>query len=250
MDLGGRAADLYDANDNEGLFQLARDSWPEAPDASFPEGVGVGEVCRYAFIRYRDVNMIDQHLWRARALSAAVLDGARDTGAGLLLTAFFAAIEETVNGEREGHEHGYEQARDILREMRRLVPDGAPRCKLYERLYHEKRAYAFVMEATHGGQPRRASGPLLVQAVADYQRAEQLAVGNERALLKVRGGLALARYLLGAADEDQIPCLEQTTQVLHLASAAGYADVERWASINVDAMSRGDFIGWTAYEVL
>jgi hypothetical protein len=253
--LAVQAARLYDANDNDALFRLATLNWP-------PLGVelppGIGEVCRYAFIRSVQMNQIDQHLWRARAMTAAVMSGARDTAAGLLLQAFFVAMAITVRREQSGYEHGFEQARMILDEMTRLLPADAPRwSELFARLYHDKRAFAWLMEGSGGGRPAPEGLGMLDEAEAEYRRAEALAEGqNERGALKVRGGLALVRYLRLAIEPgaDSVKAMrrlaEETRTIAASAREAGYRDVEDWAVINADVMERGEFVGWTSYEVV
>jgi len=251
MTLLEQAADMYDNNQTEALYQLAADNWP-AIGAELP--AGIAEVCRYTFIRHAEAHEIDQHLWRARALSAAVITGARDTAAGLLLQAFFVTVDVTVKQEQGGYEHGYEDARSILEEINRLVPEGAPRSQLFARLYHEKRAYSFLIEGTGRGRPSTAGMERLRQAEAECLLARDY-VRSPRGTLKVRGDLALVRYLLLAEkttaeiEEAKKPFLEETIAVRDAAAAADYRDVVSWASPNVEVMERGDFVGWVPYEV-
>lgn len=253
--LAVQAARLYDANDNEALFRLARDNWPAAVDEDLPEGIS--EVCRYAFIRSVQTNRIDQHLWRARALTAAVITGARDTAAGLLLQAFFVEIDVTVKREQAGYEHGFHMARLILDEMTRLLPADAPRwAELFDRLYHEKRGFALLMEGTGGGRPSPEGLVLLGEAETDYLSALAASGGDVRGMLKVRGGIALVRYLrLAHAPADVVaeskgPFLEETRAVNSSAAVAGHRDVADWAATNADVMDWGKFVGWTPYEVV
>jgi len=252
MTLAQQASRYYNDNDNDALFRLAADSWP-GDGAELPEGIA--EVCRFAFIRAVQLQRVDQYLWRARALTAAVITGARDTAAGLLLQPFFVATSFTLEN---GAEKGHEQARLILEEMKRLVPeDTSAWSVLFARLYHEKKAFSFLMEATSGGRPEAASRSLLDAAEAEYALALDLTPPQDsRGALKVRGGLALVRYLRlacgpqDASDASRQPYLEETEAVRAAAAAAGYRDVEGWATANVEAMGRGEFIGWTAYEVV
>lgn len=245
------AVELYDDNDNDALFELADVNWPPV-GGDLP--AGIAEVCRYAFIRHREAQDVDEHLWRACALSAAVLTHARDTAAGLLLPAFFATVDVTVKQELGGHEHGYEQARLILEEIKRLVPDGAPRSRLFARLYHEKRAYSFLIEGTGRGRPSGVGMERLKEAEAECYLARDY-VRSARGTLKVRGDLALVHYLLLADKsaeeiaEAKTPFLEETRKVRDAATAADYRDVVSWASPNVEVMERGEFVGWVPYEV-
>jgi hypothetical protein len=194
----------------------------------------------------------DAHLWRARALTAAVITGSRETGAGLLLQHFFALI----GGVKEGDAVAYENARSILEEIKRLVPEGTPEwARLFNRLYLEKLALSYLMQGTDGGSPLPHARECLETAKACYSRALEVARGS-RDELKVRGGLALVRYLLSAygnsasAVVERESAREETVKVRAAAKVNGYRDVEEWASINFLVMERSVFQGWTPYEVL
>lgn len=249
MTLAEKAEHYYNANDHEALFQLAVQSWP-ADGGDLPEGIA--EVCRHASVRAAQMKREDHHLWRARAMTAAVLQGSRDTAAGLLLHAFFVTTIITLEqGSREGHEH----ARKILDLMKMLVED-SPRSRLFGRLYHEKRGFSLLMEASNGGAPVPASLPLLDAAVAEFARAGDFTQGDERGALKLRGSQALVHYLKLAhhaqheIESAKQPLLEETRRVMAASFAAGYADIEEWARRNAAMMERGEFVGWTAYDVV
>jgi|SRR5882724_1661577 len=254
MSNADQASRLYTANDNDALFRLAEQRWPPL-GKELPQGIS--EECRFASIRATQLQRIDQYLWRARALTAAVLTGARDTAAGLLLQHFFAATARTLEGAVDGKEHGHEQARLILEEMKRLVPaDTLQWSELFARLYHEKRAFSFLMEGTGGGVPLTGSERRLREAESEYSAALLLGSEGKRGTLKVRGGLALVHYLQLAysshpeLEESKREWLEETQRVMSAATAAGYRDVAEWAATNVGVMSRGEFRGWTPYEVV
>lgn len=247
-------ASLYfHANDSEALFRLATESWPPVGE-ELPEGIG--EVCRYAFVRYVEADQIDQHLWRARALTAAVITGARDTAAGLLRSNFLVAIYAALRGEQSGHESGFEQARGILDEMKRLVPDGAPHSQAYNKIYHAHRAVSYLLEGTGGGRPSSAGRRLLDKAEAEYVLAQEVAFHDARSALKTRGDLALVRYLRLVDEpaeviaESKKPFLDETVAVRSSADEAPYRDVEGWAATNAGVMDRGEFEGWLPYEVV
>lgn len=248
MTIAEEASRLYSSNENEALFRLAESKWP--PDgAALPDGIG--EVCRFAFIRAVQLNQTDQHLWRARALAAAVLTGARDTAAGLLLQPFFVATSMALeSGDAKGHV----QARLILDEIKRLVPENSPAWQaLFARLYHEKRAVSFLMEGTGGGRPADPAGDSLRAAEAEYTLALQLTRDDPRGTLKVQGGLALVRYLQLAHTPHAAGIARQrdeTVSIQSAALAAGYRDVAGWAATNAGVMGRGEFTGWAAYEVV
>jgi hypothetical protein len=254
MSNANEASRLYSANDNDALFQLAERRWPSLGE-ELP--VGISEECRFAAIRATQMQRIDQYLWRARALTAAVLTGGTDTAAGLLLQHFFAATERTLEGTVDGHENGHEQARLILEEMKRLVPADTPAWQeLFARLYHEKRGFSFLMEGTGGGFPLKGSERCLREAENEYSAALPLGAEDKRGTLKVCGGLALVRYLQHAyesnplMDESKRESLAETQRVMSAATAAGYRDVAEWAATNVSVMHRGEFRGWIPYEVL
>jgi hypothetical protein len=248
MSIAEEASRLYTNNDDEALFRLAAATWPPEGQA-LPEGIG--EVCRFASIRAVQLKQPDQYLWRARALTSAVLTGARDTAAGLLLQPYFVATSVALES---GAGDGHAQARLILDEMKRLVPEDTPAWgALFARLYHEKRAFSFLMEGTGGGRSADRSRDLLRTAEAEYTLALQLTHDDPRGTLKVRGGLALARYLQ-LADDPHPPSMAQqrdeTVSIHSAADAAGFRDVAGWAATNADVMGRGEFTGWTAYEVV
>lgn len=251
--LSEEAARLYTANDNDALFHLAEASWRPGDGELVP---GAGEVARYAAIRARETNAPEQHLWRARGLTAAVIFGARDTAAGLLLHPFFALTSIAVE-KSEGASHAHEVARAILEEMKKLVPEDSPAwSSLFGRLYHEKRAYSFLMEASATGLPGSADPGLLGNAEDEYRLALERAAGDPRGTLKVRGGLALVGYLRSATEPEPttpIPTgtyLDETREIRRKAAEEGFDDVEKWAATNERVMERGQLTGWTPYEVV
>jgi hypothetical protein len=252
MTLREEAARLYDANDHDALFALAARSWPEGGDM-LPDGVG--EVCRYAAIRAHSLGRVDRFVWRARALTAAVLTGARDTAAGLLLQSFFGATDAAGEQPADG---GHSQARRILDEIRRLVPENTPEWRtLFGRLYHGKRAFSFLMEGTSSSAPSDGRRRCLDEAEAEYSRALPFATHDERGTLKLRGALALTRYLrlaynaTGQGRSPEVtPLLEETRAIAASAKERGYRDVAEWAATNSDVMDRGASTGWAPYEVV
>lgn len=254
MTLDDQSIAAFDRNETPSVFSLANDNWP-AIGEELP--AGIGEACRHAFIRHAEAHHIDQHLWRARAMTAAVLTGARDTAAGLLIQAAFLAINDANEGRSEGRERGYEQARMILEEMKRLVPEDYPTwLQPWARLYHDKRAYSFLEEGTGGSRASTAGQQWLTSAEDEYELAlKHTREDEKRGRLKVLGGLALVRYLrLADKPAEEIaeakkPFLEETRAIGEAAAAAGYRDVEGWAGANVSVMERGEFVGWSPYEV-
>jgi hypothetical protein len=251
-ELAKQAARLYDENDTEQLLRVARDLWPGEGEA-MPEGVA--EVCRYAYIRSVELNLIEQHLWRARAQAAAVIEGARDTAAGLLLQPFFVTVDVALKGAQQGHEHGFQRAREILDLITLLVPADHPRASLFRRLQQEKRAFTYLMEGTDGGRPSLSGLSTLKQAEREYVTALAMTTGDDRGRLKVRGGLALAGYLqLAHSGEVEVaaakrPFVDETRDILNAAEAAGFADVAAWSARNLAVMEQGEFEDWAPYEV-
>jgi hypothetical protein len=240
------ASRLYSDNKTEELLRLVEETWPAGNDP-IPEGMA--EACRFAWIRLQDDGRhIDRELWYARALSASVLTADRRVVAGLLLKNFFTVLDLGRSAPDAGV-GAFAKGRQILEELRRLVPPSDPAWqRLFGRLYHEKRAVSLLLEAANGGAPLPDSSAALQGALAEYTRALDMTTGS-REVLKVRGGLALTRYLIagpGACES----CLDETRQVESAAAEAGYKDVQGWAAINAEVMLRKSTSGWTPYEVL
>ena len=261
------ARQYYNENRRGALFALVAKSWPPVGE-ELPTG-GVGEACRFAFIRARQQGTIDRHLWEARTLTAAVVEGARETAAGLLLPHFIAATEMALQGVKAVDGGGHEQARAILDEMKRLVREDHPAwARLLGRLYHEKRGFSFLMEARSAEAGGRPTTDILQSAEKEYLKAlEYLKAFDEptgdertsdertsdpRGVLKVRGGLALVCYLrcVGTASKETSAWLAETQRIQAAAERAGFSDVARWAAGNVEVMERGDTSGWFPYEVV
>lgn len=253
MGIAAEAAALFDENRHDDLFSLAERNWKKRGEA-LPDGVA--EACRYASIRAWQLGRADAEVWRARAWSAAILTGSRSSAAGLLIQQVMAAIGRAREDEASG---GYEAARQILEEIPRLVPEGSDEWKrLYERLYHEKRGFSFLMEAARAAASSETSRRNLLEKA---QREYELALGaatSERAVLKVKCGAALVKYLLlevGEANGGELVGLatalaRETAELGRRAAEAGAHDVASWATVNVDVMGRGVFVGWAPYEVL
>lgn len=255
MSIGHEARDFYDANDDEALFRLARRTWPSSLEEEIPDGAA--EVCRFAFIRAVEAGLTEQHLWRARSMTAAVIQGARDTAAGLLLQAFFVTTSQGQERTGAAARDAHEQARLVLDEMRRLIPEGTgPWEETFGRLYHEKRAYSFLVEALGDDDSAPGDAHLFDTAEREYGDAHSLATRSRRATLKVEGGLALLGYLrLRGLPANEVavrktPFLDATEAIRARAIELGYDDVVAWATMNIDVMRRGVFDGWTPYEVV
>ncbi|MEW5982595.1 MAG: hypothetical protein AB1806_09515 [Acidobacteriota bacterium] len=254
MSLRVRAAQLYTDNHTAELFRLASERWPRV-DAELEEGLD--ELCRFAFIRARDSDLvIDTEVYYARAIVAAVIRGARDTAACLIMRQFFTAMEHCRRGNGGGD--GYEKARGILDEMRRLVSEEDPAwASLVARLYYDKTAVVYLLEATggSGGKPRPGAEATLTMARKYLEYARPYGSGKLRDRLKIDGQLALVGYLLGSynleqQEEVQREALRNTNTVLNEAREARLTDVVGWAEANRDVMTLGEYIGWIPYEVL
>ena len=257
MTIAERAAEYYNKNDHAALFALARKSWAPVGE-ELPAG-GVGEACRFAFIRARQHGTVDRHLWEARALTAAVVQGAPETAAGLLFPHFMAAIEMALRGNKAVEGGAHEQARAIPDEMKRLVPEDDPAwSRSLGRLYHEKRGFSFLMEARSAEAGEPPATDILRSAEKEYLKAleylEALDEGTSdpRGELKVRGGLALVCYLrwMGTSQEETSAWFAETQEIQAAAERAGFSDVARWAAGKLEVMERGDTSGWFPYEVV
>jgi hypothetical protein len=233
-----QAMRLWDTGQDAQLVELAESCWPTSPDAELtPE---IAEVCRYARNAARRqltgsddlLHFVQFQVWGARAMVAAVLTGARDTAAGLLLGPFFALTAE----------HQHSAARAVWAEVVRLVPLDHPRSGLFRRLYYEKLAFSFVSEG------------LFDDARANYMRALDHCADDPRGALKVRGGAAITGYLaLKGRPAEEItnltsPLLEEMRQVHAEAGVAGFRDVVTAAAGNIGLMGSGKFEPWHPFE--
>lgn len=251
-DIAIQAAKFYRDNNTPALKRLAHRYWPKSLNA--PLKNGAGELFRYTFIRSREEGLVAQHLWRARALASAVICNERDTAAGLILQTYFGATAMALEGKALDAVHGYRQARLILDEIKRLVPEkNTAWPRLYARLYHEKRGLSFLLEATGGRRPLPRSEALLRKARAEYRHA--LTFNPEgRDQLKVQAGLALVEYLElalhPASPSASRPMLDKTKAIHVAARKAGNRDVANWAATNLRVMQRRKFVGWVPYEIL
>lgn len=240
-----QAKSLYDASDLEGLIALAEANWPDRVDAEMPSGIS--EVCRYLrILAYRKSTdprtpadeaaaaAVLAQIWWARALSAAVLTRAGDTAAGLLLQPFMILTREL---------QAYEEARWVLDETLRLVPEDHPRSAAFRgRVYSEKRAFSFASEGRFG------------EARENYLEALGGCGDDSRGALKVRGGAAMAGYLAlqgTAASEfkEEAPALIAEMKAV-LKEAAGYSDVADAARRNLALMESRQFEDWIPFETV
>lgn len=162
-------------------------------------------------------------------MTAAVILGDR-LAAGLLLPTFFALVEQ---------EH-FEQARLVLEEIRTLAPeefaqDGP---SLFVRLYQEKLGYSFLAEGD------------TTAAVAAYHRALAASEEHTRGRLKVRGALALCRYLTSPLDKEvAAKCRAELEAVADEARAASYPDVVDASTANAVLIADGRTNEWVPFEV-
>lgn len=251
--LDAEAARLYRENRHKKLYKLAKDNWP-ALDKKLPPRVS--EVCRYAMIRTHEEGKIETHLWRARALTGAVLSRNRETGAGLLLHGFFLVVAlARVQPLKAQKVRAYKIARAILEEMKRLVPVGSREWNMYVgELYHGKLGFALLREATSENDPAKWARKRLKEAVREFKAALVLTKKGGRGALKLMGYVKLAEYLMlgtakGNVRAEQDRLCEETSRIREEAKKAGYKDVERWAGENEKVMRGGGYVGWKPYDV-
>lgn len=247
---------LYETGEAEPLLAEATAAWPSL-DEPLPEEIS--ELCRFAFIRATETGRrAESQLWRARAMTSAMLSDARHTVAGLLLPHYMTILAQAQEDpDAPSAAQSYDTARLVLDEMKRLIPPGSSHWKrLFARLFHDKRALSYLLEATKGGPPIQGQRHLLEKAADDYRTALPHTEGpGRRGELKVRGNLALVQYLLTAHAEGEgegrhQEAREETATIRDSATKAGYGDVARWATLNHVVMTRGEFVGWSPYEVL
>ena len=235
--LAAIAARLYEAGQFDELIDLAMASWPDDPGVDMP--AGIGELLRLASVAAWDLakSATDRgtlearvDLLRARAHAAVVLLNDRDAAAGNVLPAFFRLVER----------RRYLEARQVLATIQRLAaghftsdPPG-----LYARLFHEKMGYSFLAEGRYG------------DAVTCYSTALEASRKGSRGHLKVRGALALARYLRTPDDDSVAAEAErELTEVQALAEDRSYPDVAKAAAKNRTALAGRSTTTWVAFEV-
>lgn len=223
---------FYDQGDLEGLKELASQAWPD--DTTTVPTPSLAEVCRYLFIlAHRRKDATASNLWRARAMSAAVLTCTTDTIAGLVLQPFFILTEIGSHAE----------ARLVLKEMLRLIPETHPRADLFRgRLFHEKLAYSFVKEKCFN------------EARELYLEAAKHCSSDPRGALKVRGGAAIAGYLAlrDAKYSNMGPeaslYVSEMEEIAVEAREHGFPDVLAAAECNLEVMKAGTYKGWCSFE--
>ncbi len=226
-----RADHLHAAGKQQQLLELAETIWPAPEQAEILPGTA--EVCRYTFLLLKGRRDSRAFLWFARALTAAVLTGARDTAAGLVLRDFFVSLEE---GD-------HDSARLVLDEVRRLVDMDSPRADLFRgRIYHEKYAYSLALEGRFN------------EACDHYQLAARYCRNDPRGRLKVEGGAVIAGYLAlermdhEALKSEALLFIENMKKIQAAASAAGFVEVERTAARNLALMQTASFSPWFPFE--
>ena len=226
------AMQLYDQGDFDGLKELVSQAWPD--DTTSVPTLSLAEACRYLFIlAVRRKDATASNLWRARAMSAAILTGGTDTIAGLVLQPFFILTEIGSHAE----------ARLVLNEMLRLIPETHPRAELFRgRLFHEKLAYSFAKEKR------------FEEAREPYLEAAKHCNSDPRGALKVRGGAAIAGYLAlrcvkhSTLELDAPRYVSEMEGIVVEARKHGFPDVLAAAECNLELMKARKFEGWCPFE--
>ena len=229
MSIDDQAMRYYDEGKNDELLELARREWPAQSGAVLP--AGIADACFFSRnAARRKGDLVQQELWHARALTAAILTDSERTAARLLLRCCFVLLEEEA----------YQEARDVLGLMLRLVDRDDEQYPLFMRLFHEKSAYSFFAEGR------------FEDAEKYYQEALAYCQEDPRGILKVRGGTVLTGYLshcrqpAGAADR----FIAAMNEILAEAESAGFADVAEAAACNVHMMESSNCIDWCAFELV
>lgn len=226
MTIAARAVALYEAGDDEQLWQLAEEQWPAI---GAPLDPAIAELCYFArAASARAERWAAADVWGARAMVAAVLTGSAETAARLLMPQFFTLM-------RSGH---FEESRKVLEEMARLVDvSGAPHGGALARLYHEKMASSYLMEG------------LYAEAAASYNRAVEVSGTDARGRVKSLAGAALAMYLTDPDDGAAVALRARLESVKAEASMQSFPDVEADAEHNLRWLD-GDEDAWRPFEIL
>lgn len=240
---------LYEAGKDDELIHLALDSWLKAGE---PLRAGVAEACRLArvcCIRSADALppgdqaaqalMSKAHLLEARTFVAAALTGESRVVALTLLPNFFRLIARGA----------FDQAREVLDDMERLVNDG-PQClegtdeqvgrpfpRVARRIIAERRAYSFYVEGRFN------------DAAAQYGVAQQFTKTNSRGALKVRGGQLLALFQASGRNAMALSELQRgLSTILDLARAQGFPDVVAWSASNLEKIQKSQLDSWVPFD--
>jgi tetratricopeptide (TPR) repeat protein len=227
-DLALYAAELYELGKYDELFELA-ERLSEPSEELEPNRAEVFRFARVVSVRRHD--RVGTELWGARAWTAAMLTGSNNVAAALLLPHFFVLVELGA----------FQEARGVLDGLLSLIDDGAPSVQpsatLLHRLYEEKAAFSFLAEGRYS------------DAEKCYERALIYAGTLRRAGLKIRGGLALVKYLSNPGSSEVARAIEREMRsIAGEAIEHGYVDVIGWATENVEIISQGKTEGWVPFE--
>ena len=240
-DVAIRADHLYVTGKDAELIELARSLWPRV-DGPLPANVGdVFRLARLACIRQADARsssdpdrkslFADIDLFEAHGITAATLDGDAHVIAGFLLPRFFSL---TKLGD-------FSKARLVLDDMARLVVDGSeqlPYAKVLRRLIAEKRAYSFFAEGKYR------------DAIVCYRDALTFIPDEAvRSRLKVRGGIALTKFMASAKSQVDVEALRcELEEISSAATSAPAPDVAGWADENLQRIEGKRLSEWVPFE--
>jgi len=212
------AIELYEKDNYEELESLAQELWPEDSD-SLPCS-DMAEICRYlSILAIRRDNISAIYLWRARAMSAAILTGSNATIAGLILSPFFELVSEGL----------YETARQVLPEILRVIPENHVRANLFRgRLYNEKMAYCFAKEKKYA------------EASKYYEAAARFCENDARGALKVCGGAIITGFLANSSANKASAFINEMAEIVTTATELGFTDVVSIAKANLEVMGDGN----------
>lgn len=217
-----KAEELFVSGDDEALLKHATAFW----DRRGATAAGAAEVARLARIAaYRSMPEQDQ-TWQTRAVEAACLTGAWRS---LALSLRQYADRLTVAGE-----HG--AADSLLRVMEMLASleqEGVPPKELVDGILAERRA--FLLSESHDW----------AGAAEWLSKALDLCQSGERRQLKVKGGLARARWFAGGSDQAAVGDFEALVD-----ASAGFPDVREWVEANLQAARAGDRTRSVPFDLL
>ena len=223
---------LYREGDYQGIRTTLDADWDELASQC---GQDVAEIARNGMIAcLASEEWAEAELWRVRALRRAVDASAWGVLALLVISNSLkiAAIRPDADG--------YRMASAALQEMVPLIE----RCQddpdltqdYLHGLYREKRGYLAFAQG------------LFDAARQDYHQALALASSDERRQLKIRGALALCRYLEDPEGHGRHEAITETSEVLR-SSERRFVVVEQTAEHNLAEMRTGG-LDVRPYEVL
>ncbi|MBQ0944019.1 hypothetical protein KAK07_11805 [Ideonella sp. 4Y16] len=219
-----RLFEMGKAGDAE-LLDRAGHAWPADQEALRPSDA---EVARYARISaYRSEQGLASE-WQARHVAAASLTGNLRSLCLSLQPAFFMLVSRK-------HYRGAHAVLDAMGAIAGACSvDGPPEAALVDRILAERRAYLYRIEERWE------------ESIVWYQRALDLCDRGTRSFAKVRGGLALAKWLAGGPVEDAVAEFKSLVEL----SQPWRNDVFEAATSNLAAARSGNHTASVPFDLV